>query len=112
MFENLSKEVIEKVKQAKSREEALEILKQNGITLSDEDLANAAGGEGCETDMPCFFDGIPLPPCTTDTLVCPPDTTGCPIVGPCASFFICPGDNIPREPGAFCNTHCWFYRDP
>ncbi len=65
MFENLSKEVLEKVKQAKSKEEALELLKQNGITLSDEDLANAAGGEGCEKDIPCFFDGLPIPPCTT-----------------------------------------------
>ena len=51
MFENLSKEVLEKVKQAKSKEEALTILKENGITLTDEDLAGVAGGDGCIVDF-------------------------------------------------------------
>ncbi len=51
MFENLSKEVLEKVKQAKSREEALNILKENGITLTDEDLTGVAGGDGCIVDF-------------------------------------------------------------
>ena len=53
MFENLSKEVLEKIKQAKSKEEALNILKENGITLTDEDLAGVAGGDGesCTTQI-------------------------------------------------------------
>ncbi len=64
MFENLSKEVLEKVKQAKSKEEALELLKQNGIVLSDEDLAGASGGDGCVIDFP-------KPPCPPDCgLIC------------------------------------------
>ena len=58
MFENLSKEVLEKVKQAKSKEEALNILKENGITLTEEDLAGVAGGDGanCYVDNPCTED--------------------------------------------------------
>jgi hypothetical protein len=47
MFESLSKEILEKLKQAKSKEEALDILKENGIVLTDEDLASIAGGEEC-----------------------------------------------------------------
>ena len=60
MFENLSKEILEKVKQAKSKEEALNILKENGITLTDEDLAGIAGGDGenCTIDLPCFLDKV------------------------------------------------------
>ncbi len=83
MFENLSKEVLEKVKQAKSKEEALELLKQNGITLSDEDLAGAAGGESCEIYFPprCDHDCLDDFLCLTNqscTGFCPMDTV-CPL---------------------------------
>ena len=79
MFENLSKEVLEKVKQAKSKEEALELLKQNGITLSDEDLAGAVGGDG-------------IPPC--DPYTCWPLSGQCPMN--CA--ITCPlDDTCPKD---------------
>ncbi len=93
MFENLSKEVLEKVKQAKSREEALELLKQNGITLSDEDLANVAGGEGDQIDGCTIYE-----PCMA--------------YGVCPTIVTCPRDVTPQEPGRFCNTHCWFHSNP
>ncbi len=93
MFENLSNEVLEKVKQAKSREEALELLKQNGITLSDEDLANAAGGEGGQ------IDGCPA-------------YEICMAYGVCPTIATCPVNITPQEPGRFCNTHCWFRGKP
>ena len=60
MFENLSKEILEKLKQAKSKEDALNILKENGITLTDEDLAGVAGGMlGCDVDKSHLFPGMP-----------------------------------------------------
>ena len=80
MFENLSKETLEKVKQAKTKEEALELLKQNGITLSDEDLANVSGGEGCLVDF--------QPPCPPDCgLIC---YQNCAINYPCFPDESCP----------------------
>ena len=85
MFENLSKETLEKVKQAKTKEEALELLKQNGITLSDEDLANVSGGDGqnCWQFFPCE---------SNDITPCPPDcmlyTPFCDIV--CYPLTDCP----------------------
>ena len=45
MFENVSKELLEKAKQAKTKEEALAILKEGGVELTDEDLKNIAAGE-------------------------------------------------------------------
>ena len=80
MFENLSKEILEKVKQAKSKEEALNILKENGITLTEEDLAGVAGGDGCVVDF---------------TPLCPPD---CGVVCFQHSPFRClPDETCPKD---------------
>ena len=46
MFENVSKELLEKASQAKTKEEALAILKNGGVNLTDDDLQKIAGGEG------------------------------------------------------------------
>lgn len=65
MFEKLSKEALDKVKQAKTKEEALGILKDNGIVLTEEDLAGVAGGDGqdCWMFIPCESNEIgPCPP--------------------------------------------------
>ena len=58
MFENLSKETLEKIRQAKTKEEVLKILNQNGVALSDEDLENISGGaeSGCYVNNPCTAD--------------------------------------------------------
>ena len=56
MFENLSQEVLDQLKQAKTKEEALELLKQNGVELSAEDLSNVEGGEGGVTCLPFILD--------------------------------------------------------
>ena len=38
MFENVSKELLEKASKAKTKEEALDILKNGGVNLTDDDL--------------------------------------------------------------------------
>ncbi len=48
MLENVSKELMEKALGAGSKEEAMEILRQGGVDLTDEDLQNIAGGEEVE----------------------------------------------------------------
>lgn len=40
----ISKELYEKAKKCKSKEEAIKLLKDNGIELSDDELESAAGG--------------------------------------------------------------------
>ncbi len=55
MFENLSQEILDQVKKAKTKEEALELLKQNGIELSEDDLNNVDGGGGV-TCLPFILD--------------------------------------------------------
>ena len=61
MFENISKELLKKAMKAKTKDEALAILKEGGVELTDEDLQNiSAGEEGdegiCWTHvMPCSF---------------------------------------------------------
>ena len=47
---NISKELIEKAKTAKSAEELLEMAKAENIELSDEELDNVAGGCGDTPD--------------------------------------------------------------
>ena len=61
MFENVSKELLEKAKRAKTKEEALAILRAGGVELTDEDLQNIsageeAGGHICWTHLPCISD--------------------------------------------------------
>ena len=57
MLENVSKELMEKALGASSKEEALEILRQGGVDLTDEDLQNIAAGE--EVDEICWTHKIP-----------------------------------------------------
>ena len=46
MFENVNKELLEKAMQAKTKDEALAILREGGVELTDEDLQSvSAGGE-------------------------------------------------------------------
>ena len=45
MFENVNKELLEKARQAKTKEEALAILRESGVELTDDDLNGVAGGE-------------------------------------------------------------------
>ncbi len=93
MFENLSKETLEKVRQAKTKEEALKLLKENGITLSDEDLINVGGGAGSDCYMynPCTTDEN----CPTDCLIFSPfcDINTCPIHSTCPDY--CNLDQLP-----------------
>ena len=89
MFENLSEEVLENIKRAQSREEAFEILKKNGISLSDDDLSDVGGGTGCifdgePTRVPCDHDCIHDINCNTNqscSNFCPLYTTpDCPFI--------------------------------
>ena len=57
MLENVSKELMEKALGASSKEEALEILRQGGVDLTDEDLQNIAAGE--EVEGICWTHIIP-----------------------------------------------------
>lgn len=56
MFENVNKELLEKAMKAGSKEDALNILKQGGVELTEEDLQRISGGEGdegiCWTNCP------------------------------------------------------------
>ena len=54
MFENVSKELLEKAKLAKTKEEALAILRDGGVELTDEDLRNIAGGEEGDPEGLCW----------------------------------------------------------
>ena len=44
MFEQVSKEILEKAQKAKTKEEVLAILKQAGIELTEDDLNTVSGG--------------------------------------------------------------------
>ena len=60
MFENVNQELLEKAQKAKTKEEALAILREGGIVLTEEDLKNISGGEEdegiCWTHKtPCSF---------------------------------------------------------
>ncbi len=62
MLENVSKELLEKAKLAKTKEEALAILKEGGVELTDDDLKGIAGGEEGEGDFCtayCMLDKCP-----------------------------------------------------
>ena len=66
MFENLSRELLEKAQKAKTKEEAFAILREGGVVLTEEDLKNISGGEGDEgicwthrvpcSELACFLD--------------------------------------------------------
>ena len=45
MFENVSKDLLGKAMGAQTKEDALEILRQGGVELTDEDLKAISGGE-------------------------------------------------------------------
>ena len=45
MFENVNKELLEKAMQAKTKDEALAILREGGVELTDEDLKSISAGE-------------------------------------------------------------------
>ena len=45
MFENVSKELLKKAMKAKTKDEALAILKEGGVELTEEDLQNISAGE-------------------------------------------------------------------
>lgn len=48
MIGNFSRELLEKASKAKTKQEALEILKNSGVILTDDDLQKIASGvEGC-----------------------------------------------------------------
>ena len=60
MFENVSKDLLEKAQKAKTKEEALAILREDGVELTEDDLKNISGGDGedgiCWTHkIPCSF---------------------------------------------------------
>ena len=59
MFEKVSKELLKKAMKAKTKDEALAILKEGGVELTDEDLKSIAGGEG--EDKICWENYIPDP---------------------------------------------------
>lgn len=48
MLKNIDKKLLEKAMKADSKEDALEILKQGGVELTEEDLQHISGGEGDE----------------------------------------------------------------
>lgn len=76
MFENVNKELLEKAMKAGSKEDALNILKQGGVELTEEDLQNISGGEGdgiCWTH--CFKDGEKC--VSVCVLFCPKDDCPC-----------------------------------
>ena len=70
MFENVNKDLLAKAMQAKTKEEALAILKEGGVELTDEDLKSIAGG---------LTDNVINDLCDYD--VCPPVV--CPYYGRC-----------------------------
>ncbi len=57
MFENISKDLLEKAMAAKTKEEALEILRQGGFELTGDDLQNISGGE--EDEGICWTHKVP-----------------------------------------------------
>ena len=59
MFEKISKELLEKAMQAGTKDEALAILKEGGVELTDEDLKNISAGE--EGDDKICWRHIPCP---------------------------------------------------
>ena len=60
MFENVSKELLKKAMKAKTKDEALAILKEGGVELTDEDLQNISAGEEGD-DKICWRYCIPDP---------------------------------------------------
>ena len=48
MLKNIDKKLLEKAMKAESKEDALEILKEGGVELTEEDLQHISGGEGDE----------------------------------------------------------------
>ena len=74
MFENVNKDLLAKAMQAKTKEEALAILKEGGVELTDEDLKSIAGGltDSVINDLCDYL-------CDYD--VCPPDV--CSYYGRC-----------------------------
>ena len=84
MFENVSKDLLEKAMQAKTKDEALAILKEGGVELTDEDLKNIAAGE--EGDDSFCWGHVPK-------WLCPNDGSKC--IKVCDAYcreFYCPGD--------------------
>ena len=86
MFENVNKELLEKAMQAKTKDEALAILREGGVELTDEDLKSISAGEEdeghiCWTHIHCFSDEREK--CVKD--FCPPYDPICP------RFFYEPG---------------------
>ena len=57
MIGNFSRELLEKASKAKTKQEALEILKNSGVILTDDDLQKIAGGENdqlCWKNCPVY----------------------------------------------------------
>ena len=48
MLNRINKELLERAMGANTKEDALEILKQGGVELTEEDLQHISGGEGYE----------------------------------------------------------------
>ena len=46
MLNRINKELLERAMGANTKEDALEILKQGGVELTEEDLQSISGGEG------------------------------------------------------------------
>ena len=59
MLENVSKELLEQAKRAKTKEEALAILRAGGVELTDEDLQHISAGEGADGEWCPMYE-----PCT------------------------------------------------
>ena len=73
MLENVSKDLLEKARKAKTKEEALAILREGGFELTDEDLNSVSGGEG--EDGICWTHKVHC------VLLCPEDEAKC--IGNC-----------------------------
>ncbi len=56
MLKSIDKKLLEKAMKSDTKEKALEILKQGGVELTEEDLQGVSGGEGC--DGICMIHGI------------------------------------------------------
>lgn len=77
MYEKISKSLLEKALKAQTKEEALEILREGGVELTEDDLKEIVGGTNCP--QICWAQ-TSLGSCSTYTNFCKGD-----FFGPCPS---------------------------
>ncbi len=92
-MKNIDKDLLDKAQKAKSKEEALEILKQGGIELTDEDLKDISGGEG--DNHFCWW--LFIPPLRTDE-----DGHRCTVFIMPTPDSECPNEDEPAQPAEQC----------